>query len=402
MMAQYPPLRRDNVTHTYRNAAAFNQHSAQMRQAGWQIGPHTEQNGKATVLWYRDVPPTVPPNAFKPPAPRGGLHPLAIVSIVLASLLGLAIIGGVASGTVRTATATPGNATAPPPGASATSPPKTVSPFPIAAQNATPIPVTLTAAATGPKATPSALPSPNMASIHAAASQTAVPATAGLPTTGIAMPTPVSVAAGMTTQTRWTVTNTSAQLVNVRDNPSVNGAVMRTLAPNEEIESGDKLIPGFDGGGTSWVGVRWGDDYTGYVRSDFVSAPKSAKVSLATPNLAATATAATPDGALQGRLADLDNIVFDIACNKYHKDASKPESWCPYAQTTGIRAHGTAGDEAYLTTTLGKTQAPLARDACQTLWNWATNFDPATKQVSVLSSDGQVLANGVIGSKPCS
>ncbi len=126
------------------------------------------------------------------------------------------------------------------------------------------------------------------------------------------------------------------------------------------------------------------------------------QVSLATPNLAATATAATPDGALQARLADLDNIVFDIACNKYHKDASKPESWCPYAQTTGIRAHGTAGDEAYLTTTLGKTQAPLARDACQTLWNWATNFDPATKQVSVLSSDGQVLANGVIGSKPCS
>jgi len=59
MMAQYPPLRCDNVTHTYRNPAAFNQHSAQMRQAGWQIGPHTEQNGKATVLWYRDVPPSV-------------------------------------------------------------------------------------------------------------------------------------------------------------------------------------------------------------------------------------------------------------------------------------------------------------------------------------------------------
>lgn len=38
VMAQYPPLRRDNVTHTYRNAAAFNQHSAQMRQAGIKAG----------------------------------------------------------------------------------------------------------------------------------------------------------------------------------------------------------------------------------------------------------------------------------------------------------------------------------------------------------------------------
>ncbi len=381
-MSQYAPLRRDTTTHTYRDAAAFNQHAARMRQAGWQIGPHTEQNGKATVLWYRDVPPTVPPNAFKPPAPRGGLHPLAIVGIVLGALLLFGIIGSVVNqtpkGTVTaTANAAIGSVVASNSGATAVS-------TPVTSAIASPKPAQTEKPSATPKPTP-----------------TEKPTVTPLPSLN-QVPTSVSVAAGMTTQTRWTVTNTSAQLVNVRDIPSVNGAVMRTLAPNEEIESGDKLIPGFDGGGTSWVGVRWGDDYTGYVRSDFVSAPKSAIVPVATPNLAATATAATPDGALQARLADLDNIVFDIACNKYHKDASKPESWCPYAQTTGIRAHGTAGDEAYLTTTLGKTQAPLAQDACQTLWNWATNFDPATKQVSVLSSDGQVLANGVIGSKPCS
>ncbi len=215
-------------------------------------------------------------------------------------------------------------------------------------------------------------------------------------------PPPTPVIQTTATRTRWSVTNTSRQSAKVRDRPSVTGTVQRTLNPGAEIESGDQRIPGFDGDGASWVAVTWGDDHSGYVRADSVTAPRSQVVSVATPDAKATATASTPDGQYQARVADLNDFVFDVACNRNHTDASIPAAWCPYAQETGIQAHGASGDEAFLTTTLAKDRASLARDACQTLWNWATNVDAATKQVMVRGSDGTIIASGIIGGKKCS
>ncbi len=95
-MAQRPygqPTRRDMFTHTYKNGAAFNRHAAQMRQAGWHIGPHTERGKKATVTWYRDAPVSVAPDAFLPPPPKGGLGALGIIGIVVGAVVVLAIVG---------------------------------------------------------------------------------------------------------------------------------------------------------------------------------------------------------------------------------------------------------------------------------------------------------------------
>lgn len=97
------PLRRDTVTVEYRNRSAFNRHAAQMQQAGWQIGPHTERGKKASVVWYRDAPASVPPKAFLPALPRNGLSALAIIGIVLGALVVLSIIGAAIGGANATA-----------------------------------------------------------------------------------------------------------------------------------------------------------------------------------------------------------------------------------------------------------------------------------------------------------
>ncbi len=102
-MSQPPPLRRDQITVEYRNGAAFSKHAAQMQQAGWQIGPHTEQGKKASVVWFRDVPASVPPKAFLPTPPRNGLSLIRVIGIALAVLVVLLIIGAAIGGTNTTA-----------------------------------------------------------------------------------------------------------------------------------------------------------------------------------------------------------------------------------------------------------------------------------------------------------
>jgi hypothetical protein len=80
-------LRRDTVTVEYKNAPSFRQHAAQMQQAGWTIGPHTERGKRATVTWYRDAPWNISPNAFLPPPPSSGLPAWAIVLIVIGAVV---------------------------------------------------------------------------------------------------------------------------------------------------------------------------------------------------------------------------------------------------------------------------------------------------------------------------
>jgi len=102
-MSQQSSLRRDQITVKYRNGAAFNKHAAQMQQAGWQIGPHTERGKKASVVWFRDVPASVPPKAFLPTPPRSGLPLIRIIGMAVAVLVVLLIIGAAISGTNATA-----------------------------------------------------------------------------------------------------------------------------------------------------------------------------------------------------------------------------------------------------------------------------------------------------------
>lgn len=101
-MSQQSSLRRDQITVEYRNGAAFDTHATQMRQAGWQIGPHTEKGKKASVVWFRDVPASVPPKAFLPSQSRRGRSPLRIIGVVVAALVVLLIIGAAIGGTNAT------------------------------------------------------------------------------------------------------------------------------------------------------------------------------------------------------------------------------------------------------------------------------------------------------------
>jgi len=102
-MSQQSSLRRDQITVECRNGAAFNKHAAQMQQAGWQIGPHTERGKKASVVWFRDVPASVPPKAFLPALPRSGLPLVRIIGVAVAAIVVLLIIGAAIGGTNATA-----------------------------------------------------------------------------------------------------------------------------------------------------------------------------------------------------------------------------------------------------------------------------------------------------------
>jgi len=66
----------------------------------------------------------------------------------------------------------------------------------------------------------------------------ATPALAPLSTPTTAPSMPPATATG--NRLKWSVTVTAGQPVNVRDKPSVTGAVVRTLNPGEKIESGDR------------------------------------------------------------------------------------------------------------------------------------------------------------------
>lgn len=277
-MSQYPPLRRDNVTHTYRNAAAFNQHSAQMRQAGWQIGPYTERNGKATVLWYREVPPSVAPNAFKPPAPRGGLHPLAIVGIVLASLFGLAIIGGVASGTASTAT---------PRSDAGISGRSLIDNGTITARTTSAGSVRATSAAT------SSTPSGTLTNGVAGSSSNATPSASASSTIVALAPTR---AADTATPTLPQVVTVKDEATNLRQAADVASAVVMLVQPGTDAKVIGEDETGPDGV-TRYIHAQVGDK-EGYLRSDLVSAPRAGTPAppKVIPPTSAPAPATTPLG----------------------------------------------------------------------------------------------------------
>jgi len=206
-----------------------------------------------------------------------------------------------------------------------------------------------------------------------------------------------------TTRVLWSVTVTSSQPVNVRNIPSVKGLVKRTLNPGETIDSGNKIAPGGDGG-VGWIEVQWDTDNIGWVRADFVSAPQQRTVAVPTPDVAADATATAiagdPDLSRAQRADDLHDFIFNVSCNADGKGLIV-DPWCPSVVETGIKARGTQGDEAYVRTTLGTKDTAAAQSMCGAMLNWAINFDPHTRTVSVLSPTGTTISSGIVGSKRC-
>lgn len=244
-----PPLRRDIATHTYKDAKAFNVHAPLMRNAGWQIMGHTERGRAATVTWYRDVPPTLPPTSLRPAPPRSGLHPLGIAGIVLGSLLLLFIVAVAATPTKQEAAATATSAT--------------------------------TRLASG-GSTPSVAPT-----VAAVGTATGIRST---PSVGAASPTATAM---------------PPQVVTVKDNPvqvreaaSADAPVIATLPVGTELAVLGPDATGPDGT-TRWVPVA-ANGRNGFVRSDLVTArtayakatPIPAPVRTSTPSAQTTVVGA--------------------------------------------------------------------------------------------------------------
>jgi len=120
--------------------------------------------------------------------------------------------------------------------------------------------VAVNATATNSVATPTVLP---VASTGVAGAPPTPPAPAA-----VAMISVVSV--------------TAADSVNIRDAPSVNGAVLQTLASGQEVQSAATTTPGTDDG-AAWLAVMYDRDRTGYVRADLVSAPMQRVAPTPTP-----------------------------------------------------------------------------------------------------------------------
>ncbi len=105
-------MRRERITHTYKNMAMYNREMSLMTNSGWRV-EHLQPAGKKVIVtWYRDVP-NIPGQAPVTPQKKGGLPAIAIVGIVIGALFLFGIIAAaIGGGSKATATATPGNVAA--------------------------------------------------------------------------------------------------------------------------------------------------------------------------------------------------------------------------------------------------------------------------------------------------
>jgi hypothetical protein len=116
---QPPRMERQTTTHNYPDMESYRREGARMHADGWQLGEQHAIGNRYVVTWYRDVPAQQSP-PMRPAGPAGpaglgprrrrGLHPLAVVGVVLAGLVVLLFVVsiiGVAMGGGKKATATP-------------------------------------------------------------------------------------------------------------------------------------------------------------------------------------------------------------------------------------------------------------------------------------------------------